>query len=80
MANPEQFSKNSFLYPQHRYRGSFTPEYLAFNANLQEFSHRISYISALETGGKLSPEQAYEQVKDLWKQLKHRKKELRIGT
>lgn len=80
MANSEQVRKNSFLYPQSRYYGEFTPEYLAFNANLQEFAHKISYISALQTGGKLSPEQAYEQVKGLWKQLKQSKKAMNIGA
>jgi hypothetical protein len=80
MTKPDLTSKNNFLYPQSRYYGMFTPEKLAFNANLQEFSHKISYISALQTGGKLSPEQAYEQVKNLWKQLKQSKKELKIGA
>lgn len=78
MMNRNQVSKSNFLYPRHHYHGAFTPENLAFNANLQEFSQRISYISALETGGKLSPEQAYEQVKCLWKQLKQSKKALQI--
>jgi hypothetical protein len=80
MTKRDLVSKNNFLYPQSRYYGVFTPEKLAFNANLQEFSHKISYISALQAGGKLSPEQAYEQVKYLWKQLKQSKKELRIGA
>ena len=71
-------SKDSFLYPRSRYYGDFTPEHLAFNANQQEFSQKVSYISALETGGKLSSEQAYEQVKCLWKQLKHSKKAMEI--
>ncbi len=75
-----QISKNSFLYPRSRYYGPFTPEYLAFNANLQEFSQRVSYIVALETGGKLSPEQAYEQMKCLWKQLKQSKKAMNISA
>ncbi len=79
MTNADRASKNSFLYPQSRYYGEFTPEYLAFNANLQEFAHKISYISALQTGGKLSPQQAYDQVKYLWKQLKHSKKAMEIG-
>ena len=74
--NPE--NKNSFFYPRHRYYGTFKPEYLAFNANLQEFAQKVAYISALETGGKLSPEQAYEQIKSLWKQLKHSKKAMAI--
>lgn len=80
MTKTEQISKNSFLYPQHPYHGQFTPEYLTFNANLQEFAHRVSYITALQTGGKLSPDQAYEQMKSLWKQLKQSKKAMNIGT
>jgi hypothetical protein len=73
-------SKNSFLYPRSHYRGQFSPETLAFNANLQEFAQKVGYISGLETGGKLSPEQAYEQVKSLWKQLKQSKKAMGIGV
>lgn len=80
MTNPERASKNSFLYPQSRYYGSFSPEFLAFNSNLQEFAQKVSYISALETGGKLSPEEAYDQIKCLWKQLKQSKKSMGIGS
>ncbi|MFP5272158.1 DUF7219 family protein [Coleofasciculus sp.] len=74
-----QISKQNFLYPRCRYYGKFTPEYLAFNANLQEFAQKVSYVSALETGGKISSEQAYQQVRSLWKQLKHTKESLGIG-
>ena len=80
MAKINQVSKNTFLYPQSRYYGRFSPEYLAFNANLQEFAQRVSYISALQTGGKLSPEQAYEQVECLWQQLKQSKKAMKISS
>lgn len=69
---------NRFLYPYNHYYGSFTPETLAFNANLQEFAQKVGYISCLETSGKLSPEEAYSQIKELWKQLKRSKKELEI--
>lgn len=80
MEDRDQMSKNSLLYAKSRYYGKFTPEDLAFNANVQEFSQKISYISALHTGGKLSPEQAYEQIKCLWQQLKQSKKAMKIGT
>lgn len=80
MVNSAKMSKNSFLYPQSRYYGQVTPENLAFNANLQEFAQKVSYISALETGGKLSSEQAYEQVKSLWKQLKQTKQAMEISS
>ncbi|MGI0487641.1 DUF7219 family protein [Pantanalinema rosaneae CENA516] len=68
-----------FLFPRSRYRGEVKPENLVFNANLQEFSQRVSYITCLETGGKLTPEESYQQIKALWKQLKRSKKELGIG-
>ena len=70
---------NNFLYPHHSYHGKIKPENLVFNSNLQEFSQKISYICNLETGGKVPPEQAYKQIKSLWKQLKRSKKELGIG-
>ncbi|MBK1987706.1 hypothetical protein A0J48_009180 [Sphaerospermopsis aphanizomenoides BCCUSP55] len=72
-------SKDDFLYPRGRYYGHVQPENLVFNANLQEFAQRVSYICNLETSGKLPPEEAYEQIKLLWKQLKRSKKQLRIG-
>lgn len=71
--------KFEFLHPRSRYYGEFTPENMAFNANLQEFAQRVTFISCLETGGKLQPEEAYKQIKGLWKQLKRSKKELGIG-
>lgn len=71
--------RTNFISPRSRYRGSVKPENLVFNANLQEFAQRVSIISNLETGGKLSPDESYKQIKNLWKQLKQSKKELGIG-
>lgn len=72
--------KDEFLYPRSRYYGQVKPEHLVFNANLQEFAQKVGYITNLETSGKLSPEEAYKQIKALWKQLKQSKKQLGIGT
>lgn len=72
-------SKDDFIYPRGRYYGHVQPENLVFNANLQEFAQQVSYICNLETGGKIPPGEAYEQIKVLWKKLKRSKKELRIG-
>jgi len=71
--------KSDFLYPRGRYYGHVKPENLVFNANLQEFAQRISFICNLETSGKIPPEEAYKQIKALWKQLKRTKKQLAIG-
>jgi hypothetical protein len=71
--------RSDFLYPRSRYYGQVKPENLVFNANLQEFAQRVSYICNLETAGKISPEESYDQIKALWNQLKLAKKQLAIG-
>lgn len=75
MADDQQ-SKNKFFHPIGRYYGEFTPENLAFNANLQEFAQRVSIVCALEAGGKIPPGKAYDEIKDLWHQLKQSKHNL----
>lgn len=79
MDEKDHSERNQFLHPRARYYGKFTPANLVFNANLQEFAQKISYVCALETGGKISSGEAYQQVKQLYKQLKKSKKELEIG-
>lgn len=71
--------RSNFLYPRSRYHGAVHPEHLVFNANLQEFAQRVSLICGLQTNGKLSPEESYQEIRSLWKQLKRSKKELGIG-
>jgi hypothetical protein len=41
-----------------------------FHQNLQQFATKVGYISSLQTGGKLPPEAAYEQIHSLYTQLK----------
>lgn len=72
-------SKDDFLYPRSRYYGDFKPENVVFNSNLQEFAQKVNYICNLETGGKITPQQAYEEIKSLWHELKQSKKNLGIG-
>jgi hypothetical protein len=74
-SDPGQPARN-FLYPLSRFYGQFTPEQLAFNANLQEFAQRVSLLCGLETGGKLSPDETYHQIKILWQELTDSKKQL----
>ena len=68
-SHPSSHPSDDFLFPKARYRGHFSPEELAFNANLQEFAQRVDFICALETGGKLSAREAYQQIRDLWQAL-----------
>lgn len=79
MQQPDQVDKNKFLYPCNRYYGQFKPENLLFNANLQEFAQRVSYIYNLENSGKLNPEEAYNRIESLWEQLQRTTKQLGIG-
>lgn len=72
-------NKDDFLYPRSRYYGDFKPENVLFNSNLQEFAQKVNYICNLETGGKLTPQEAYEEIKVLWNDLKKSKKNLGIG-
>ncbi len=44
--------------------------------SLQTFASDIGIVCALEAGGKLTPQEAYKQIKTRWKQLKKAKKAL----
>ncbi|TVQ45527.1 MAG: hypothetical protein EA365_07620 [Gloeocapsa sp. DLM2.Bin57] len=76
----DNFAKKNFLYPKANYRGGFSPENLVFNANLQEFAQKVVFICNLETNGKISTNEAYHEIKQLWKKLKQSKKELNINN
>lgn len=72
-------SKENFLHPKENYRGKFSsnnPQNLLFNANLQEFAQKVAYICGLETNGKISSQEAYDRIKDLWHQLENSRQEL----
>ncbi|MEH1864624.1 MAG: hypothetical protein V7K69_06355 [Nostoc sp.] len=69
MDNDNQIHKDNFLYQRYRYLGKYTPQNLLFNANLQEFSERVCYLSNLQTSGKISSQKCYEEIEFLWQQL-----------
>lgn len=71
--------KENFMFPRTSYRGEFTPENLMFNANLQEFAQKVSYICNLETNGKIPPQVAYKQIKELWQDVKQSIKNLGLN-
>jgi hypothetical protein len=62
------------------YRGAdWSPERLIFHQNLEAFADRVGLIVALQANGKLSQEQAYSQIKQIWKQIKRSKDTLLDG-
>lgn len=59
------------------YRGSdWSPERLVFHQNLESFADRVGLIVGLESNGKLSQEEAFAQIRMLWKTLLSSKKTL----
>ncbi|NDC13801.1 MAG: hypothetical protein EBZ76_00930 [Synechococcaceae bacterium WB9_2_170] len=59
------------------YRGQdWSPERLMFHQNLESFAERVGLIVGLQSNGKLTQEQAYDQIRKVWKTLKDSKGEL----
>ena len=46
-----------------------------FERTLARFGDKVSLIAGLELSGKLSPEDAYQQIKVLYKELKDQRKQ-----
>lgn len=53
-----------------------TAEEAVFDANLQEFAARVGNTCGLESNGKITPHEAYDRIKALWKDLRRTKKSL----
>ena len=52
------------------------PEEFLLAANIREFAYNVSVVCALETGGKITPADAYLRIKESWKQLHDSQKAL----
>jgi len=50
-----------------------------FHQNLESFAEKVGLIVGLQSNGKLSQEQAYAQIRRLWKGLKQSKDTLIDG-
>ena len=46
-----------------------------FERALARFGDKVGLIAGLEIGDKISPEDAYQQIKELYKELKQLRKE-----
>jgi hypothetical protein len=51
-----------------------------FNQNLETFAERVGLIVGLQSNGKMSQDQAYAQIRKLWKSLRASKDSLLTGT
>jgi hypothetical protein len=53
------------------YRGDdWSPERLMFHQNLETFADQVGLIVGLQANGKMSQDEAYENIKKIWKNLK----------
>ena len=73
-------SANRFLYPYRSSARAHHPEEIIFDANLQEFAQRVSYIASLEVGGKLSQGDSFRAIEQLWQQLSASHQQLKPGS
>ncbi|MEB3199986.1 MAG: hypothetical protein VKK62_05625 [Synechococcaceae cyanobacterium] len=62
------------------YRGTpWTPQRLVFHQNLESFAERVGLLVGLQANGKLSQEEAFAEIRRLWKELKGSKGSLING-
>lgn len=61
-------------------QGEFMYETLTeFERALARFGDKVALIAGLEINDKISPEEAYQQIKDLYKELKQLRKVEKIN-
>lgn len=59
------------------YRGDdWSPERLAFHQNLMTFAERVGLIVGLQSNGKMSQDEAFAEIRQIWNELKESKKNL----
>ena len=60
-----------------RFHGpDWSPQRVAFHQNLEEFADRVGLLVGLQSNGKVTQEEAFDQIKTLWKTLKLSKNDL----
>jgi hypothetical protein len=73
-ANPFTLEVKSPMESHSGYRGDdWTPQRLLFHQNLETFAERVGLIVGLQANGKISQEDAYAKIKQIWKDLKQSK-------
>jgi hypothetical protein len=63
-----------------KYHGEFSPQRLAFNANLQEFAHQVNQIVTAQGHGLITDSDALQQIEQLWQALQRSRTGLGLGS
>ena len=71
--------KEEFLYPQPPLNPDADLSFLEMAQinNLNNYSHHVSYLTNMAIGNKLQPEDAYKEIKKLYKAMKQSHKSLK---
>lgn len=71
--------KENFLYPTPQINPDTDVSFLEIAQinNLNNFSHHVNYLTNMAIGGKLTPENAYLEIKKLYKAMKQSHKSLK---
>lgn len=79
MPTTKQSTKEEFLCPTPAVNPETNMNFLelALTNNLNNFVTHAGYINSMVVGGKMDPEQGYEEVKKLYKAMKSSRKSLR---
>jgi hypothetical protein len=72
-------AKEEFLYPTPPINPDANMSFLdiAQINNLNNFTHHVSYLTNLTIGGKMTTEDAYVEIKKLYKAMRQSRKSLR---
>jgi len=72
-------AKEEFLYPTPPINPDADMSFLDITQinNLNNFTHHVSYLTNMAIGGKMTTEDAYKQIKNLYKAMRQSRKSLR---
>jgi len=70
-------SARGFGFPHHRYRGQGGLYEMTLSSNISEHSNEVQIIANLVIGGKIDPEDGFDQIKRHYKKLKKSHKRLK---
>lgn len=54
----------------------WTPKRLMFHQNLESFAERVGLLVGLQSNGKVSQEDAFAEIRRMWRELKDSKSNL----
>ena len=79
MTTKAQQAKEEFLYPTPPMNPDSDMSFLdiATINNLNNFSHHVSYLTNMAVSGKITSEDAYKEIKKLYKAMKQSHKSLK---